>query len=243
MNLEIIKIIKETADTSTLILVDQEDRGRSFDYQPGQYLTFRFDSLAKKPIVRSYTMSSSPCEGNFSAITVKEVSDGFVSSYLTKDVNVGDILRARGPIGKFCYHHKKDHKHLAMIAAGSGVTPFVSILREYAPHLGKDSYPEKMSLLVSFRSKKDLICWHTLDSLQKNTNIQIYTTLSREHCEEEGFWYGRINTDHIDKAFSNDYEGTTFMTCGPEEMMTLVANHMLGKGVLPEHMRTESFAN
>ena len=61
-------------------------------------------------------MSSSPIEKENIAVTVKEVENGFVSSYLCKDVKEQQILRARGPIGKFCYDPKQDNPHLVMVA-------------------------------------------------------------------------------------------------------------------------------
>ena len=60
MNLKVSKIVSETHDTKTFYLEDADDGGLVFDYIAGQYLTFRFDTLSEKPIVRSYTMSSSP---------------------------------------------------------------------------------------------------------------------------------------------------------------------------------------
>src|SRR4051794_38726778 len=73
MNLRVDRIVDETWDTRTFYLVDADEGGRAFDYTAGQYLTFRFDEVAEKPIVRSYTMSSSPNQDGFSAFTVKRV--------------------------------------------------------------------------------------------------------------------------------------------------------------------------
>src|SRR5690606_3090039 len=112
MNMRVERVIKETHDTDTFVLVDADDGGRVFDYLAGQYLTFRFDDITEKPIVRSYTMSSSPLQPDFSAFTVKRVEGGVVSNWLCDHVKAGSILRARGPIGRFCFDHAKDKKHL-----------------------------------------------------------------------------------------------------------------------------------
>ena len=243
MPLKVTEVIEENHDTRTLIMVNEEEGSRAFDYLAGQYLTFRFDELASKPIVRSYTMSSSPCQEDYIAVTVKEVEGGFVSKHLCSDVKVGSILKARGPIGRFCYDEKTDHKNLTMIAAGSGVTPFVSILREYASHLGTENAPERMRLLVSFRSTDDLICWKDLKSLQGHPNIEIITTLSREDRRHDGFLFGRINEEMLEKVLGGHCQETTFMTCGPEVMMDTTVNYVLSKQVKPEHMKKESFAS
>lgn len=241
MNLRVNQIIHETHDTDTFILVDNEDTGRQFDYIAGQYLTFRFDEVSDKPIVRSYTMSSSPCQPDFAAVTVKRVQHGLISNWLCDHVKVGTVLRARGPIGRFVYEADKDAPHLFMIAAGSGVTPFISILREYAPQLGQAGAPQKMSLLVSYRSKADLICWEAIEAVKKFPEVNVYVTLSRENVPQEGFWYGRIDEDMLSKAIGGNYESCTFMSCGPQAIMDLVGAHCRSHAVPPERIKTESF--
>ncbi len=245
MNLRVAHVIHETPDTDTFLMVDAEEGIRAFDYIAGQYLTFRFDDVADKPIVRSYTMSSSPCQPDTVAFTVKRVEKGLISNWLCDNVRTGSILRARGPIGRFCYDPANDKKHLFMIAAGSGVTPFVSIMRDHVSRLGQKGSPDKMTLLVSYRSTKDLICWEDLNALRNIPGCRVIVSLSREHAEKEGFLYGRINenmiAESIADAASGDYGNITFMSCGPQEMMDLGRAHALSKGVVPDQFKTESF--
>ncbi len=241
MKMRISKIIQETHDTRTLYFVDEEEGGRVFDYIPGQYLTFRFEHLSPKPIARSYTMSSSPCEEDTVAVTVKELYKGIVSQYLCKDAKVGDVLRARGPIGKFCYFAEHDAPHLGMIAAGSGVTPFTSMIREYASHLGKQGAPKRMTLLVSYRTRQDLINWDTLSKFRHIPGIRIVVTLSREDIHDEGFLFGRINENMLHSVFGEHLENTTFMTCGPQEMMDLTRNFLRSHHVHDRHIKVESY--
>lgn len=241
MKLRIKEIIHENHDTRTLHFVDHEEGGRCFDYIPGQYLTFRFDDLTNKPIARSYTMSSSPCEEDYVSVTIKEISKGVASEFLCRRSKVGDVLRAKGPIGKFCYFSEQDQPHLVMVAAGSGVTPFTSMLREYAPHLGKNGAPHKMTLLVSYRSREDLINWDALQSVAKLPNIRIVTTLSRENATDQGFLFGRITETMLERVLGEDLENSTFMTCGPKEMMELT-KHFLRKHHVPmDRIKIESY--
>lgn len=242
MNLQITKIVTETHDTKTLYLADQETGGKAFDYKAGQYLTFRFDTLAAKPLVRSYTIASSPCEEDYVTITVKVLDKGIVSNFLCHGLKPGDILRARGPIGRFCYFPDKDQKHLAMVAAGSGVTPFVSIMREYYRRLGDSDAPQKMTLLVSYRSTEDLISWSDLTAIQKYPGVRIVTTLSREKAEDKGFLFGRIDTQMLKDVFSkDDLKHMTFMTCGPQEMMDATCQFLKDYHVPSEQIKVESY--
>ena len=242
MKLKVKEIIEETHDTQTLILVNEEEGTRAFDYIAGQYLTFRFDHISEKPVVRSYTMSSSPCQKESIAVTVKSIENGFVSKHLCQDVKVGDVLRARGPIGRFCFNPDSDEKNLVMIAAGSGVTPFISIMREYQNHLGEVGYPSTMGLLVSFRSRNDLICWKDIESFMQHKSIHVMVTLSREESSENQFAFGRINDQLLHKFFQGKYDKTTFMTCGPDAMMNLTKDHLLTNNVEESHIKLESFS-
>ena len=96
------------------------------------------------------------------------------SNWLCSTVEKGTVLRARGPIGKFCYDLRTDHKHLIMVAGGSAVTPFISMLREYQYRLGQVGAPDKITLLVSYRSKQDLICWKKI--VAKTERAKVFGT-------------------------------------------------------------------
>ena len=241
MNLKVIKVTEETHDTKTFVMVDADEGGRPWDYWAGQYLTFRFDNITDKPIVRSYTMSSSPNQLETCAFTVKRVEKGLISNWLCDHVKVGDILRARGPIGRFIYEPEKDLGHLVMVAAGSGVTPFVSIMREFANKLGAKGSPKKMSLLVSYRSRKDLILWEDLQSFTTKSDCHVYVTLSRDDTTSNEFWQGRINQDMIECVVGKDFTNSTFMSCGPTAIMDLTGDVARAHGVPSEQIKTESF--
>lgn len=241
MQLRVHSVKDDTHDTKTFYLVDHDDNMRAFDYHAGQYLTLRFDGVAEKPVVRSYTMSSSPCEPDYVALTVKRVEHGLISNHMCDQLVKDSVIRALGPIGKFCYEPEKDGSHLYMVAAGSGVTPFVSIMREYASLLGKPGAPKKMTLLVAYRSMADLICWDDLKAINAQEGCHVVTTLTRENNEAGGFWYGRPNADMMRRAVGNDWQDVTVMTCGPEEMMQLVVETAKAAGLPDERIKQESF--
>jgi ferredoxin-NADP reductase len=242
MNLRVTKVIEETHDTMTYVMVDADEDGRPWDYWAGQYLTFRFDNVADKPVVRSYTMSSSPNQGEICAFTVKRVEKGLISNWLCDNIKSGDILRARGPIGRFIYEPQKDLEHLVMVAAGSGVTPFISIMREHANTLGEPGSPQKMTLLVSYRSRQDLILNDDLLHLAQTPGCRVIVTLSRDSSAPTSeYWQGRITEEMIHRALNSDFKNCTFMSCGPTAIMDLTKNTALTAGVPLDQIKTESF--
>lgn len=261
MSLRISQIINETHDTKTFCFIDNEDGGLAFDYTPGQYLTFRYDSLATKPVVRSYTMSSAQQDGDFAAITVKRVDGGLVSNWMCDTLQVGNVLRARGPIGRFVFEAARDAPHLFMVAGGSGVTPFFSMLKGYARALGAPGSPASMTLLVSYRSGDDIIFRQELLDLASLPGIRVFITFTRntpDTSEVLGghgvaattapqglkIFEGRIDADLLNRALTESgtpLSSTTFFTCGPVPMMDLVQRTFLAQGVPQSRIKMESF--
>ncbi len=236
---EVIKVVKENPNVVHAYMVDHEDRNVPFDYKAGQYLTIKFDQFGPRPLVRSYTMSSSPQQQDSICLSVKRVEGGVVSTWFCDDLKEGMILKARGPIGKFCFDPSTD-KDLFLIAAGSGVTPFVSMAREYANKLGSQGSPKKMHLLLGFQTPHDRVCGEDLDYLSDiHPNLKIHITYSRQ--EVDSFMHGRISKKMIDDIAKESFQNFTFMTCGPVPMMDMVVEHLKSKKVEEQHIKLESF--
>ena len=239
MKLRVIAVVDETHDTRTFQMADAEEGGCRFDYHAGQYLTFRFDHFEGGAIARSYTISSSPCQRDFVSITVKRTVGGVVSNWLYDNLHEGMILRARGAIGSFCYDIERDHPHLFMIAAGSGVTPFLSIIRQFMPTAAAGA-PAVMSLLVSYRTSRDLIGWQELQTFAAASQFHLHLTLTGE--QDARFLHGRIDAAMLNALFKGDIAAKTFMLCGPEAMMEMATAALLAAGFDQAQIRTESFS-
>ncbi len=239
MELMVTDVVTETHDTKTFIFEDPLSGGRAFDYKAGQYWTFRYYDIETKPIVRSYTMSSAPCDTDHIAVTVKRVAGGVVSNWMCDELRIGSKLRARGPIGKFIYDAQVDQNNLIVIAAGSGVTPFVSILKDLVhSHLGVTA-----TLLVAFRTRADIICQKELEWLATHPGIRIQMTFSREDTPPPGSWKGRIDESQLGLILNPAPTGTTYMTCGPDDMMEQVVAHLRKNGIPENCIKMESFAS
>ncbi|MBV6824684.1 pyridoxamine 5'-phosphate oxidase family protein [Pseudomonas sp. PD9R] len=119
-------------------IVDESSTIRSFYFEPddgaglpryeaGQHLPVRFClSEGQTPLVRTYSLSSAPSD-SFFRISVKR--DGRVSSHLHDRIQVGDLIEARAPQGRFTVQ-ADERRPLVLLAAGVGVTPMLSMLRE-----------------------------------------------------------------------------------------------------------------
>ena len=101
MKLKVKKIRQETPDTETFFFVNEEEDERAFDYIAGQYLTFRFDDIGDKPLVRSYTMSSSPKKHDEALVSVKRVYKGVVSNWMCDEIKEGLFFRFPSNLRRF----------------------------------------------------------------------------------------------------------------------------------------------
>ncbi|HEV3414069.1 MAG TPA: iron-sulfur cluster-binding domain-containing protein [Puia sp.] len=130
---QVTAIVPEAAGTKTISL---ERRSREpAPYQAGQFLTLLFTSHGHE-IRRSYSFSTAPGIDAFPAITVKRVPNGEISRHLLDHLRVGDALTTLPPAGRFTLTDIAENKNgkvitdLVFIAAGSGVVPVFSLLKQ-----------------------------------------------------------------------------------------------------------------
>ena len=127
----------ETADVRTFLLTPTE--GSRIAHNPGQYMTFRIETPGGT-VERCYTIASSAARNGGIEITVKRHGGGAASGVLHDTLQVGTEIAAFGPSGQFTPIPFEGTK-IALIAAGSGVTPMLSVLRTAADraHVDRDA--------------------------------------------------------------------------------------------------------
>ena len=127
--LEIIDVIEETPDAVSLVFA-HPTRGR-LGYTPGQFLTLRVPGTPEdgtRWAPRCYSLSSTPGLDDHLQVTVKRTAGGYASNWLCDNAKQGMILESLAPGGRFTV--RDDPDLLVLAAAGSGITPVMSILRD-----------------------------------------------------------------------------------------------------------------
>jgi ferredoxin-NADP reductase len=81
-----------------------------------------------KEVFRSYSICSSPTQTGYVEISPKRVPNGYVTVFLNDRALPGLTVNAQGPYGQFCFDETK-HQHVVLMAAESGITPIMSMLR------------------------------------------------------------------------------------------------------------------
>ena len=115
---------QQTHDTRTLRFQVLNERGLCA--KPGQLLTFQWIVDGQR-VPRSYSISSSPIHEKYVDITPKRMENGCVSVFLNDQAKPGLTVKASGPYGRF-YFDETLHKSIVLVAAGSGITPMISML-------------------------------------------------------------------------------------------------------------------
>ncbi len=206
-------------------------------FKAGQYLTFRLE-IGNSVVTRSYSIASSPAsalKGEYQ-ITVKRISDGFVSDYILDNWSVGDKITAYAPEGNMTYNPLRDAANIVAIAGGSGITPFLSLAR--AIDEGNENC--SLTLLYGCRNSDEILFKSELDSLaEKNEKINVVYVLS--HSEEAGYEKGFVSAEII-KKYEPENKYSIFV-CGPGGLYKFLETELPKLNLERKYIRFEVFSS
>lgn len=204
-------LIDETADTKTFVFEDS--LSRSFDFKPGQYVSFKFD-IDGKIVTRAYSICSTPTRPHNLQVTVKRVPGGLVSNWLNDTMKPGVSVEIADMGGAFNYIDLPSRKPL-FLSGGSGVTPVMSML-QYVTDVMEDT---EVTFVHFSRSPEDIIFRDQLEFMNRRFN-NLTVHLVVESSGEAPFdgHLGRINLELMHSLVPDLNEREIFM-CGPEGFM------------------------
>jgi len=232
MRLVLSQTEQQTHDTKTLRFQIEDER--RLCAKPGQFLTFQW-TIDGRRVLRSYTVSSSPVHANYVEITPKRMENGCVSVFLNERAKAGLAVEASGPYGRF-YFDETVHKSIVLIAAGSGITPMISML-SYIDDLGLAT---AVTLLYCVRTNRDIIFENELARLSKSLpNFKYEVCLSRPDSTWKGR-SGRLTEEFVSQSVT-DLDSPTFFLCGPKGFMDNALHILLNLGVTRDRILQESF--
>jgi ferredoxin-NADP reductase len=232
MNLLLAQIEQQTHDAKTLRF--QIPKERQLPAKPGQFMTFQW-IIDGQRVMRSYTISSSPIHVNYVEITPKRMENGCVSVFLNERAKPGQTVEARGPYGQF-YFDETVHKSIVLMAAGSGITPMISMLR----YIDDLKLATSVTLLYCVRTAADIIFQTELARLGRTLpNFKYEVCLSRPEPTWKGH-SGRLTEEFVSRHVT-DLNSPTFFLCGPKGFMDNARQILSTLGVNPDRILQESF--
>jgi ferredoxin-NADP reductase len=228
----VVELVQESARTTSIAL---ELPGWS-GHRAGQHVDVRLTAEDGYQAQRSYSIASAP-EDAALVLTVERLDDGEVSPYLVDELRPGDELELRGPIGGYFVWEASLGGPLLLVAGGSGVVPFRSILRHHQAI--ESTVPVR--LLYSARSLAEVIYRQELTELAAAGAVDISYTLTRE--QPEG-WHGyarRIDQQLLDEIAWPPSDHSRVYVCGPTAFVETAASTLVALGHEPGRIRTERF--
>ena len=223
-NLIIKEICRETADCVSILFEVPEHLATKYNFVQGQYLTLKKTMSDGEEIRRSYSICSSPVEGEL-RVAIKEVEGGKFSTFANRVLQKGDILEVMPPMGKFftTINSSQSNNYVAF-AAGSGITPIMSILKTVLLAEPKSSF----TLVYGNKNTSSVIFKEQIEGLKNRflNRLTVYYVLSRERQDTEIF-NGRIDEKKCHILFEkliNIPQTDEFFLCGPSEMINDVRN-------------------
>jgi len=230
--------VDELSDDSVAItFAVPDDLSEEYRFVHGQHLTIRGDDGER----RSFSICTSPRSGRLT-IGVKKLPGGAFSEGVVGTLHVGDELDVMTPAGRFTTRlDPTSRKTYVAIAAGSGITPILSIvstLLEEEPHA-------QVMLVYANRTHRSVMFLEDLHDLKDRfpTRFQLVHVLSREQQDVELF-SGRLDGDRLSRILKSllpAEEVDEWFLCGPQQMVVDLRQVILDHGVDAHAVHTELF--
>lgn len=230
-----------------------EELHDDYDYVSGQYVALRTE-LDGKEVRRSYSICAPPVPGELK-IGIKRDLGGVFSNWANENLKAGDVLDVMSPTGAFVSRHSmtslNDPQAIAQeshglaryvaIAAGSGITPIISIARSLL-----DANPRAyLNLVYANRAAMDVMFVEDLADLKDRypDRLAVHHVLSREQRLSPTHT-GRIDAEKLRGMFGRVLRPEVvdeWFLCGPFELVQLVRDELAEQGVPEDKVRYELF--
>ena len=237
--LRVREIVRETPDAVSVAFAVPKELAPAFQFDPGQHLTLR-THLDGDEVRRAYSLCSGVTCGEL-RIAVKRVEGGRASPWVNSALAVGDVVEVAPPAGRFRTEvNALNERHLLGIAAGSGITPILSILKSVLAMEPRSRF----SLLYGNRDAGSTIFRDELAQLQRRYGERLQVVHVYSRCEKaEPRLRGRLNAaklvelqELLDLATVDDA-----YLCGPREMTLEMRDALVAQGIGREHVHVELF--
>ncbi len=237
--LTIKELKKETADAVSILFEIPAVLKEEFKFIAGQYINIK-KNIAGVELRRAYSICSAPKSGEL-RIAIKAVDNGTFSVFATTILKEGDILEVSKPLGKFVLETDSEKtKNYLGIAAGSGITPVMSMIKAVLTEEPKST----LKLIYGNKTEVDTIFYAEINELQQlyPTKFNVQYVFSRE--PKEAALFGRIDKGNLNFILKNKFKDISFDTaflCGPETMINTAKETLIENGLGENNIHFELF--
>lgn len=233
---------RETADAVSMTFAIPQELTEDYAFAPGQYLTLRA-TMDGEEVRRSYSICSSPDDREL-RIAVKKVDGGAFSTWALEDLKFGDELDVMTPTGRFGVAHAPDQARIHVgFAAGSGITPVISIIRGI---LAREPN-SRFFLFCGNRTANGVLFREALEELKDcfMGRFSVFHVLSQEE-QDLPILYGRLDRQKVEvllRAMVPAAAVDHVFVCGPIAMSDEIEKTCLDLGIAPDRLHVERFVS
>jgi len=238
--LRVSDVTRLTDDAVCITFDVPEELKDAYDFQHGQHLNIR-TTLAGDDVRRSYSICSPAGSGTL-RIGVKVLPGGHFSGFAAGGLGVGDELEVMTPVGRFNTPlDPATVKHYGAVAAGSGITPILSIVSTVL----EQEPQSRVTLVFANRTSRTIMFLEELEDLKDRFpgRFHLIHVLSRESQDAE-LLSGRLDAARFTKITETLVPAETvddWFLCGPYEMVLDLREALLAQGVEKAHVHSELF--
>ena len=239
-NIKVADIYKETKDTVVITFDIPEDLKSTFKFKQGQHLTLRKE-INGEDIRRNYSLCTSPIDNQWK-VAVKTIRGGVFSNYAFNELKKGDELQVMPPHGEFYVEvNGTASNNYVAFAAGSGITPILSIIRTHLLLEPKSTF----KLFYLNRMVKSIIFKEELEQLKNQFfgRFQVFYFLTKEK-RDIPFLNGRFDKEKLavlTKTFIDIPDTNHAFICGPQDMIFLIRDELQAAGLDKDKIHFELF--
>ncbi|MGC1205959.1 MAG: ferredoxin--NADP reductase [Flavobacteriaceae bacterium] len=235
-----VKDIKRETDKAVSISFNvPENLKTTFAFKAGQYITLK-THIDGHEVRRDYSLCVSPKSGELK-VAVKEVVDGTFSAHANNTLKVGDAIEVGPPKGRFVFTpNDSKTKNIALFAAGSGITPVLSIIKCAL----EEEVHSKVILVYGNKTAKDTMFLNELLDLQHHYKDRFSIQFVFSQQDQDDSIFGRIEKSTVNYVVKNKHkhiEVDAFYLCGPEAMIHTVKNVLTEHGIDENRIHFELF--
>ena len=236
VTLTVSQIERLTAESVKISFeIPQKDRF-SFDFFAGQFVALQ-QQINGEQVRRAYSICSSPYEPLLS-VGIKQIPGGRFSTFACQQLKEGDQLEVFPPEGKFAYIPEISPENLGLFAAGSGITPMLSIIK-----VALEKTQCKILLVYGNRTPETTMFLADIEALKGQYPDRLLVQYVYSKTQQEGALSGHIDPPMVEQLLKETYKEVNFgrfYICGPQAMVEAVRDR-LQKDYDKKKIHTELF--
>jgi ring-1,2-phenylacetyl-CoA epoxidase subunit PaaE len=237
--LSVKSINRETEKSISIAFNLPENLKETFSFSAGQYITLKTE-INGNEVRRDYSLCVSPKSGELK-IAIKEVEDGTFSAYANKTLKIGDTLEVAPPKGRFTFTPNDNKtKNIAAFAAGSGITPILSIIKCAL----EEETNSKVILVYGNKTTEDTMFFNEILELQHAYKDRFSVQFVFSQQDQDDAIFGRIEKSTVNYVIKNQHkhiEVDAYYLCGPEAMIHMVKDVLTGHDIDENRIHFELF--